>query len=76
MGVERRKSNEVIFRHSPVMQLKLALLNFGCIIKLLGSLKQNTQAWASPPEEHSDVIGLDINILFSKDLHESKIQQG
>ena len=66
----------MIFRHSPVMQLKLALLNFGCIKKLLGSSKQNTQAWASPSEEHPDVIGLGISILFSKDLRESKIQQG
>ena len=76
MGVERRKSNEMNFRHGPVMQLKLALLNSGCMKKLLGSLKQNTQAWASPPEEHPDVIGPGISILFSKDLRESKIQQG
>ena len=47
------------------MQLKLALLNPGCMKKLLGSLKQNTQAWASPSEEHPDVIGLGISILFS-----------
>lgn len=60
------------------MQLKLALLNPGCMKKLLGSLKQNTQAWASPPEEHSDVIGLGISIFFFslKALCESKMQQG